>query len=97
MLHLGNDGLNSAGNKATGIPPNLPFQTSLQEIQIQMTKLESKLLQIHTILIPVERKTQHNSWNTLPAVFASKKQPGQCKYIFPQLKYTGILVISESG
>lgn len=55
-LHLGNHGLSSAENKATGIPPNLPFQTSLQEIQTQMTKLESKLLQIHTILIPMEKK-----------------------------------------
>lgn len=51
----GNYGLNSVENKITEIIQDLPFQISFQEIRIQMTKLESKLLQIRIILIPIKK------------------------------------------
>lgn len=47
--------LNSVENKTTEIIQDLPFQISFQEIRIQMTKLESKLLQIRIILIPIKK------------------------------------------
>lgn len=53
--HPGNYGLNSVENKITEIIQDLPFQISFQEIRIQMTKLESKLLQIRIILIPIKK------------------------------------------